>query len=541
MNASHSSLKTDLPLLAIFAGVVVLAYSNIYSNVFLYDDAFLIINNIFLQDSAYLPLLFEKNIGAGNYLVTGYYRPLQLLIYWVVNHLAGLQSAAFHVPNVILHIGNAYLLYGVGRKLNFQRLPLFFATLIWAVHPIHVESITYMSATADPLYSFFCLLGAYLLLPDFSPRRLAWASLCLVLALLSKEAAIAFPILAGSLLYFSSDNRFQWKTYLRLWPLVAIVVAYIVLRFIPHTDAPKGPPSSAIPPLALHGLSPYVGLPVYLRLTLWPFNLYMNHALSATGLLWLAQLFMGVAMALGSFFQVWKKQSYKTLPLSWALLWFFGAFFPVLHVGTIVYEHWMYLPLAGIFIGATETAFRKYEKYLSPQKSKFIAVASFFLIAGLGTLTWRQNRIWANPEIFYRNIFASGDPSPGAHINLGGYYSSKKDYAAAFEQYRLADEDIVRSKDFFTPNGKAVLFSNFAGTLFGSTDDPEKHKLALVSLEKALQIDPNLLIAIDKLAEYYEKQNDMERAQTYRKREAELKRQFGHYEGPPVFPEGATK
>jgi len=533
----ESSFRKDLPLLLVFASVVILAYSNVYSNKFLYDDAFLIINNVFLRDSAYLPLLFTKSIGAGSYLVAGYYRPLQILTYWIVFQLAGLQTAAFHVPNILFHIANTYLIYCLGRKLNFHLFPLFLATLLWALHPLHVESITYMSATADPLYTFFCLLGTNILLPDFSARRIAWAAFFLVLALLSKEAAIAFPILAGSLLYASSEKRFQLKTYLRLWPFVAITLAYILLHLLVMLGAPDSKPVANAPlSLASSGLTPYVGLPVYLRLILFPSKLYMNHALGATGLLWVAQILLGLAIILASYFQVFKKQTAESRPLSWGLLWFFGAFLPVFHVGTIVYEHWMYLPLAGLFLGAIETTVlyaKKYEKGLPKRMGQVATIAAILWIGGLGAVTWRQNRAWADPETFYKNIIASGDPSPNAHTNLGTYYSSKKNYAAALEQFRLADDAFTRSKDTFTPNGKAALFTDIAGTLFGSSDNPEKHKLALKYLEKALEIDPDLLFAVDKMAEYYEKNNNTELSHYYRKRANALKRQFGHYEGPP--------
>ena len=223
--------KSFIPYL-ILTATVFAVYSNIYANLFLYDDENLILHNRFLQDWHYLPTLFVTSLNAGNNIDSAYYRPLQSLLYMFVVQVAGFSLFAFHFLNLALHAVNACLVYRLGLKFKFKPIAVFCAALLWALHPVQTEAVTYMSATADALYTCFCLLGIFVLLPDFTPRRISLALPFMFLALLSKEAAVIFPLLAASCFYFVNERRFELKTYMRFWPLFCLTVIYAVLHHI---------------------------------------------------------------------------------------------------------------------------------------------------------------------------------------------------------------------------------------------------------------------------------------------------------------------
>ena len=180
---------------------VLLSYSNVYNNEFLFDDLVLITGNSYLASWHNIGTLFVTHLGQASGLKDPFYRPLQTLIYLSVYQLAGLSTVAFHAVNVALHVLNACLLYTLGVKLEFNRTVSLLAALLWALHPVHTEAVTYMSGTADPLCAVFVLTGILTLATGFSRRRVSGACLLFWMALMSKEGAIVFPLLAMGLLF----------------------------------------------------------------------------------------------------------------------------------------------------------------------------------------------------------------------------------------------------------------------------------------------------------------------------------------------------
>ena len=147
----------------LLAAAVFLAYASVYDNAFLFDDDLIIVMNRFLPNWGSLPHLLTASTTDGARIAGGFYRPMQLLAYFIVYHLfGGLNTIGFHLLNVGLHAANACLMYALGRRLGFNAGACFFATLVWAMHPLHTEAITYMSGTADPLFVFFTMLGVVL-------------------------------------------------------------------------------------------------------------------------------------------------------------------------------------------------------------------------------------------------------------------------------------------------------------------------------------------------------------------------------------------
>ena len=165
--------------------VVFLAYANVYQNPFLLDDKNLIVGNHLLR---HWDNMVETVLD-----MPGFFRPLQIFVYFLVYQAFGLSLAAFHGLNIVLHAVNALLVFWLGCKLGFKTAASFFAALVWAVHPLHTEAVAFMSGTAEPLFSMFCLAGILLLLPDFSMRKIGWAAGILLCALASKGSAAVFP------------------------------------------------------------------------------------------------------------------------------------------------------------------------------------------------------------------------------------------------------------------------------------------------------------------------------------------------------------
>ena len=159
MKISFGSLSPRQQMLAPYlalAAAVFLAYSNTLNNPFLFDDGLLVTRNELLRSWETFGQLFTASTTEGAHIKGGFFRPLQNILYFFVYQIFGEEPVGFHLLNTALHATNAGLVYLLGKKLGFNPIACFFASLIWAVHPIHTEAITYISGTADPLYSFFC-------------------------------------------------------------------------------------------------------------------------------------------------------------------------------------------------------------------------------------------------------------------------------------------------------------------------------------------------------------------------------------------------
>ena len=368
MSKSRPSAGDDLrnPALCLLLILAVFtAYANVYGNGFVYDDITLILNNSFLRDWHFLPVIFKTPINAGADTVSAYYRPLQILLYFFVYQIAGFSLGGFHLLNLALHAANACLIFTLaGRRFTFNIWAVFFAALIWAVHPAHVEAITYMSGTADPLYVLFCLIGLLIIVPDCTPKKILYSIPFFILALLSKEEALTFPLLVMSCIFFFDKNRVQPGTYLRTWPLWLIGIVYAVTHYLAFPNGLAALPHVAAPAASTEVFAPppytfFATLPTYLQILFIPANLHYERSFPIyTNLLSLPVL-EGLAIFVMAALSVIWRQDKKHLPLNWGLLWFGAAY--ALHTGLFfaadrpVYEHWMYLPSAGLFLGIAQT------------------------------------------------------------------------------------------------------------------------------------------------------------------------------------------
>ena len=134
----------------LIAALTLVVYSNSLFNEFLYDDEHLILKNRYIRDFRYIPNIFTENAIAGAYLSSNYYRPLQLLLYSIIYHLFGLNVVSYHLLNILLHAANGILIYLIFKKLFKKRLTAFIPAIIFSLHPVNTEAVTYISGTADP-------------------------------------------------------------------------------------------------------------------------------------------------------------------------------------------------------------------------------------------------------------------------------------------------------------------------------------------------------------------------------------------------------
>ena len=159
--------------------------------------------------------------------VLGNYTPLTLLSLALNYRLSGHQPASYHWLNLILHLANTGLVFAFVWMLSRRRLWTAAATsLFFGIHPMHVESVAWITERKDVLYALFYLLGLISYLRYLERRRWAWLAVCLaafVLSLASKPAAVVFPLTLLAIDYFFLRTDRVWLVLEKL-PFLALSV-----------------------------------------------------------------------------------------------------------------------------------------------------------------------------------------------------------------------------------------------------------------------------------------------------------------------------
>jgi len=539
-----------IPYLALAAAVLAI-YSNVFFNQFLFDDQSMLVQNKFLHGWENLPSLLSNSNFSGADRAGGFHRPLQMLLYFLIYQLFGLSLPAFHALNVGLHAVNAGLVYRLGRCFNLQRGLAFAAGLLWAVHPLHTEAVSYMSGTADPLFTMLCLLGLIVLLPDFTPRRMWFASALFIAALLSKESAIIFPALASISLFLTSKKRLQLATYYKTWPLWLLAFLYgtALFAFIQTGDfSMQDTQVAGYSDAYGHNvtnriLTFFATLPFYFSLIIWPSNLHMERSFDVFTTFDALPVLIGMAICVGILLQIVWGCARRGLAFSWGALWFLIALSPntgiAFPIDALVYEHWMYLPTIGILLGFA-LVLSPWLKKMPKQVTIAVVLLAGVVAVVLAMKTYSQNEIWKNPVTFYENIFSSGENSGKAHNNLGIYYMNRGEFENAVEEYKKAIAHPMPLPQAEWP----MLHTNLAAAYLGirpaavgvpSPDPIQALKRSLESsshipeaideLKTALDLNPNLYLANKALAVIYAHEGDGEQAALYADRAAQLVRQ----------------
>ncbi|MFA5041333.1 MAG: hypothetical protein WC464_06850, partial [Bdellovibrionales bacterium] len=355
----------------ILALVVFAAYANTFNNGFLFDDSLIIEINEYLRGWNHIGDILTTSTTSGAHIDGGFYRPVQILLYLIAFQLGDGNAFWFHLLNLSLHIANTCFVYRLGTKLGFNAKGVFLAALVWGVHPLHTEAVTYMSATADTLSAFFCLWAIVVLLPDITQKKILKVIPLFLLGLVSKEVTVMFPLLVMACLFYLNDKRLSPRTYYRTWPLWLITLIFVAWRST--AEGFDGPQSYdrfyAMPQFSdmkLYAAEPiyriytfFATLPNYLELLIWPTGLHMERVFPiqsyVSGVV--AAGIMMIVFAAGHI--AYSCRIKRGLELSWGFLWFAAAHSPdtglLFPMNSLFLEHWMYLPSVGLFLGIAQT------------------------------------------------------------------------------------------------------------------------------------------------------------------------------------------
>lgn len=271
-------------------------YANSILNRYALDDGIVIVHNEYVREGwKGIPKIltsdaydsYARQMGAGQQLSGGRYRPLSIVTFAVERGVWGDRASLSHAVNVALYVLSLIVLLWFLRGTLFERAPdvAFLTAILFAIHPIHTEVVANLKSRDEILSLLFLVLACGLAVRYYE-RRQPWTLLaglaCFSLALLSKEYAVLL-VMFVPVLVFLRRGRGPWRSFASVVPFLPVLAAYAVLRVafvgaqrIENPDVLNNPFLHASPSQAL--ATKIVILLRYLKLLVFPFPLSCDYS-----------------------------------------------------------------------------------------------------------------------------------------------------------------------------------------------------------------------------------------------------------------------
>ena len=430
-----------------------------------------------------------------------HYWPLLHTTFWLEHKLWGLAPLGYHVVNLLLHTGVVLLLWRLLRRLGVPGA--WFAAAVFAVHPLHVESVAWVIGRKDILATAFYLSSvlAYIRFTEMPRGRrrgghYLLAGALFVLGLLSKSITVTLPA-ALLLWHWWRHGRVTMADFRRTLPffLVGLGIALADSAYnisLEHISFAYSLLERGL--IAAHALAFYVGK------LLWPTGLTGIYPRWEPGIG--DALAWGFAVGFAAVVAVlwrWRRQLGRG-PLA-GVLFFAVALSPVLGFVDFGYmqfsfvaDRYQYLAGIGLIAVVAAAAGRACQRGLGalPERRTrparvAIVAAGAAILAVLSLLTWNQADLYRNPVTFFTHVIAHNPQARGAHLNLANYLQLEGRYEEAHAVYRTA---IERQPD------SSGLRANL-GVLLSKQG---RHEESIARFREALRLNPKHQTAMRSIA-----------------------------------------
>jgi Tfp pilus assembly protein PilF len=433
-------------LVAAAAYVATLGYE------FVWDDTLLIQQSWRLHHWKELPSLLGTHLWSEVGEASHYYRPLVTLTFFLDLRVWGLDPLGFHLTNVLAHVAVTLAVLAVARRTMGNGLGAPICALAFALHPLHAESVSFVSGRTDVIATLLFLLAllAYDRGRDGGRRGwIAWSVAAYFLALLAKEVAIALPVMLvvwdrlvrGDL----HDRRAVGSAAARCAAYGAVTGVYLGLRMVALGGLVE-PGGGAWGPLLTRALTTLRIVATYVSITIAPFPARPFYAIAPEtvppGLTWYLAT-AGVAVALGA--SAWALRRAPAPGLG--ALWFWITLAPSLAVNllplpnTTVAERFLYLPTVGFCLILGWGAARLLGPAALGRGAQIRPVPSVGLALVLllyGVLTLWRNEDWRDEHRLYSRMVETSPEAAIPRLNLAFIQLERGEIVPANQHLREA-------------------------------------------------------------------------------------------------------
>ncbi len=430
----HLARPIGLPEAIALVLAVVAVYARTFGFPFIsFDDQARLIDNPMVAGGL-------SPAGLGWALTTGYaanWMPLTWLSHQADFQFFGHVAGMHHLVNLLLHAAAAILLQRFLLATTGRRAVAFVASLFFAVHPLHVESVAWVSSRKDVLSGLFvmaALLGWTAYLRRQSRRRYLAASAFFALALCAKPTAVTFPLLLLLLDRWPFGRRWGLRVLAEKIPLLLMAAAVSAVTYVSQRRIGVVESVDVLPIRWRLG-NTVVSYGRYLRRLVWPLDLtfYYPHPRGDidTGSVVGWGVFLA-AVTVGAFLL---RRRFPAAGTGW--LWYAGMMVPMIGLvqvsGQSMADRYAYLPFIGLYLVIGVAA------DVLPERLRRAALA--LLAAGavaLAGVAWRQTGYWGDERAFNERALAVTEGNYIAWNNLGVLAAHRGDPAAAVEHFGMA-------------------------------------------------------------------------------------------------------
>ncbi len=516
-------------LICLFLTLAVLAaFWEVKNNDFInFDDPRCTTENLHIQGG--LNLGFLKWAFTTSH--AGYWQPLTWLSFMMDYQLFGLNPGGYHIVNLLLHTVNSLLLFLILNRMTHALWKSAFVAALFALHPMHVESVAWIAERKDVLSAFFWMLtmGAYVLYAEKpGVKKYLLTLLFFSLGLMAKPMLVTLPCVLLLLDYWPlSRLRFnhsldvpkiseskkekkrarkisasakgkkvtppdQSRSLQRLWPVIREKIPFFAISVISSIVTAIGQQKAgAMESLEILPIGARIGNALisyirYIGVTIYPRGLAVFYPHQGTPPLW--EVFLAAAFVLIATLLIirWAaKMPY--LAMGW--LWYLGTLVPVIGIIQVgmqsMADRYTYIPVIGLFV-ATAWAVPdiarnwRYRQYI-------LTTGAGIVLSALMFSTWLQVKYWQNSITLFEHAIQVTDNNYLAHNNLGVALSDTGKREEAMAHYREA----IRIKPSYE-NAHINLGNHLS--VQGRTDE------AILCYQEALRLRPNYAKAHNNLA-----------------------------------------
>jgi protein O-mannosyl-transferase len=488
-----------------------------------YDDPDYVTKNKYIQNGitlegfrwAFTTLHFEN------------WHPLTWISYMLDFQLFGLTPQWYHVTNLLFHIANALLLFIVLHRMTKSLWQSAFVSAMFALHPLHVESVAWVAERKDVLSAFFWMLtmaayASYVERPGL--RRYLLVFFAFVFGLMAKPMLVTLPFVLLLLDYWplerfqqkksdqeirtkankpgvsdrpkgksikqnavkeatkgdkQSNPAYQWTMKrLLLWEKIPLFAMAILSSIVTYVAQKKGGTVVSIEAYSLgvrisNALVTYI---TYIGNMIWPNNLavlYPHPGARPAWQVWGSILLLTAITAI----VIQTAKRYQYVAVGW--LWYIGTLVPVIGIVQVGSQaradRYTYIPLIGLFIMLAWGIPQLLNKCRYRKGALFVSVA--LIVSCLSIITWKQVGYWQNSIVLYDHTLKVTDHNMFAHNNRGQAYYSLGNYRQAIEDFDRAIEIDPQYAQAYNNRGSAY-------------SDLGNKVRAIGDYDKSIEIDP---------------------------------------------------
>ncbi len=540
----NSVFQTNFLILFFLILSIFLVYFQVLKYGFVYDDFEYIVKNGNIQRGLNL-----KSIKWAFFSIELFnWHPLTWISHIIDVSCYGLNAGGHHFTNLIIHTLNSIIFYFIVFRISKNNFLISsFACFLFALHPLHIESVAWISERKDVLSTFFGFSSIYIYLEYIKHKQKSLYFsfvLAFVLSLMSKAMFVTLPFLL--LLFDFFLNRFKERKVVKLIlekvPLFLLSFFSSIIIFFTQSKGGAVRTFEEYP--FLNRLdNAFISYFKYLYKTLYPKNLAVPYVYdsSLSPLLFFLCL-LSIILITYIFFKLRKKKPY--LIFGW--LWYLGTLVPVIGIVQIgsqpIADRYTYLPLCGIFI---LLAFFFYD--LFKRRKSFYLFFSIPIILILTILSFFQVQYWKNPITLFNHTIKvtekAGKINSTAHNNLAVIYFDKGQFKESINHSLIVLEKAPN--DLFSLNNVGIAYTqigkfkeaqkyfirslkikyndanthnSFANLLFQS----KNFEAAIFHFKEAFKLDPSNASFCSNIGGVYANMGNYEEALKYFKRAYEI-------------------